>query len=64
MFFELQAYKLYYIIDKLPCIMSDWSAWSKPDASGTRFRVRYVIRPSLNGGKECEDLLQIGKGLY
>ena len=44
--------------------MSDWSAWSAPDASGSRFRVRYVVRPALNSGKECEDLIQIGKGIY
>jgi hypothetical protein len=41
----------------LPCIVSDWSNWSAPDASGVRFRVRYMIRPALNGGKECQDLI-------
>ena len=47
----------------LPCIMSEWTAWTKPDASGTVYRVRYVVRPSVNGGKECEDLLQLKKGI-
>ena len=42
--------------------MSDWSNWSEPDATGTRFRVRMMLRPALNGGKECEDLIQLGKG--
>jgi hypothetical protein len=46
----------------LPCIVSDWSNWSAPDASGVRFRVRYMIRPALNGGKECQDLIQLGRG--
>ena len=44
--------------------MSDWTAWSAPDATGSRYRVRYVTRPALNNGKECEDLIQIGKGWY
>ena len=43
--------------------MSDWTDWSAPDASGTRYRVRYMTRPALNGGKECEDLIQLGKGM-
>ena len=44
--------------------MSDWTAWSAPDATGSRYRVRYVIRPALNGGKECEDddLMDTSKG--
>ena len=46
----------------LPCIMSDWTAWTAPDATGTVYRVRYVVRPALNGGKECEDLMQLRKG--
>ena len=46
----------------LPCIVSEWSKWSAPDASGTRYRVRYMLRPALNGGKECADLIQLGKG--
>ena len=44
--------------------MSPWTAWSKPDASGTIYRVRMVLRPALNGGKECEDLMQLNKGNY
>ena len=47
----------------LPCIVSEWTAWSAPDATGTRYRVRYTLRPALNGGKECPDLMQIGKGI-
>jgi hypothetical protein len=47
----------------LPCIVSDWSDWSAPDASGVRFRVRYMTRPALNGGKECPDLIQLGRGI-
>ena len=46
----------------LPCIMSEWTKWSSVDASGTVFRYRYVLRPALNGGKACEDLLQLKKG--
>ena len=46
----------------LPCIVGDWSNWSAPDATGSRFRVRYMERPALNGGKECPDLIQLGKG--
>jgi hypothetical protein len=33
-----------------------------PDATGTRFRYRMMTRPALNGGKECPDILQVGKG--
>ena len=42
--------------------MSEWTKWSSVDASGTVFRYRYVLRPALNGGKACEDLLQLKKG--
>jgi hypothetical protein len=48
----------------LPCIMSDWTKWSVVDDTGTTYRYRYVLRPALNSGKECEDLLQIKKGYY
>ena len=48
----------------LPCLMSDWTRWSVPDATGTIYRVRYVLRPALNGGKECEDLMQLKKGNF
>ena len=48
----------------LPCIVTDWSNWSAPDASGVRFRVRYMTRPALNGGKECPDLIQLGRGWF
>ena len=47
----------------LPCIVSDWTEWSKPDATGSTFRWRFVTRPSLNGGKECPDLIQSRKGM-
>ena len=47
----------------LPCIMSDWSNWSDVDATGSSYRYRYVLRPALNGGKKCDDLLlQLKKG--
>jgi len=42
--------------------MSDWSNWSDVDATGSSYRYRYVLRPALNGGKECDDLLQLKKG--
>ena len=54
----------YFILVPLPCIVTDWSNWSAPDASGVRFRVRYMTRPALNGGKECPDLIQLGRGKY
>ena len=53
---------VYLLLVPLPCIMSDWSNWSDVDATGTTYRFRYVLRPALNGGKECEDLLQLKKG--
>jgi hypothetical protein len=37
--------------------MSDWSNWSNVDATGASYRYRYVLRPALNGGKKCDDLL-------
>jgi hypothetical protein len=45
-----------------PCIMSDWSNWSNVDATGSSYRYRYVLRPALNGGKKCDDILQLKKG--
>ena len=57
-------YVWYFFTVPLPCIVGDWSNWSAPDATGSRFRVRYMERPALNGGKECSDLLQLGKGIY
>jgi len=54
----------YYLITvPLPCIVTDWTNWSAPDATGSRFRYRMMLRPALNGGKECPDLLQLGKGM-
>ena len=47
---------------KLPCIVSDWSEWSSPDATGTIYRHRMMTRPALNGGKECPELMQMKKG--
>jgi hypothetical protein len=47
----------------LPCIVSDWTNWSAPDATGFKFRYRMMLRPALNGGKECPDLLQMIKGI-
>ena len=52
----------FWITVPLPCIVSEWTNWSEPDATGTRFRFRMMLRPALNGGKECEDLMQTGKG--
>jgi len=46
----------------LPCIVSDWTNWSAPDATGSRFRYRMMLRPPLNGGKTCPELIQLGKG--
>jgi len=43
--------------------MSEWTKWSSVDASGIVFRYRYVLRPALNGGKACADLLQLKKGI-
>ena len=47
----------------LPCIVPDWTTWSEPDATGTMFRFRMMLRPALNGGKECPDLMELRKGL-
>ena len=44
--------------------MSDWSKWSDVDATGSSYRYRYVLRPALNGGKKCDDLLQLKKGEF
>lgn len=43
--------------------MSDWSKWIGPDASGSVYRVRMVVRPSINGGERCPDLIQLNKGM-
>ena len=58
--FSLMLFFLYLV--PLPCIMSDWSAWSKYDAAGVSYRFRQTLRPALNGGKECPDeLIQLRK---
>jgi len=45
--------------------MSDWSAWSKYDAAGVSYRFRQMLRPALNGGKECPDeLIQLRKSKF
>ena len=56
--------QMWFLLVPLPCIVSDWSNWSAPDASGVRFRVRYMTKPALNGGKECPDLIQLGRGKF
>ena len=48
---------------KLPCIVSDWTAWTSPDATGTIYRYRMVVRPAINGGEECPELLEAKKGM-
>lgn len=48
----------------LPCIVGDWTNWSTPDATGTRFRYRLMVRPPLNGGKACPELIQLGRGKF
>lgn len=49
---------------ELPCIVSDWTEWTKPDSTGTSTRSRYVIRPPLNHDGECPPLLQTRKGKF
>jgi hypothetical protein len=44
-------------------IVSDWTKWSAPDATGSAFRYRMVTRPAINGGKECPELIQARKGI-
>jgi hypothetical protein len=48
----------------LPCIVGPWTTWSAPDASGSRFRYRVMLRPALNGGKTCPELINVGKGTF
>ena len=48
---------------KLPCIVSEWTAWTQADPSGKRFRSRMVLRPALNGGQECPELLEQDLGI-
>ena len=57
-------YNIYnlFISVPLPCIVGPWTDWSAPDATGTRYRVRVMVRPALNGGNACPELIQIGKG--
>ena len=62
-FWHLSFYNTFMLFSvKLPCIVSDWSEWSKPDATGTIYRHRMMTRPALNGGKECPELMQMKKG--
>jgi len=38
--------------------VSPWTEWSNQDPSGKRIRIRTVIRPALNGGAQCPDLME------
>ena len=53
----------FFFVVPLPCIVSDWTNWSAPDATGSAFRYRMVTRPAINGGKECPELIQARKGI-
>lgn len=48
----------------MPCIMSAWTNWQAPDATGTIYRYRAVVRPPLNGGNKCEELFELKKGNF
>ena len=48
----------------LDCIVGDWTAWSKPDQTGTITRIRKQLRPSVNGGEECPNMIENKKGLF
>ena len=62
--YSLLSLPHFYLTVPLPCIVTDWTEWSAPDATGTSFRWRMVTRPSLNGGKECPDLIQSRKSKF
>jgi hypothetical protein len=47
----------------LPCIVGPWSSWAGPDATGSLFRYRIMVRPALNGGKQCPELINLRKGI-
>jgi hypothetical protein len=51
-----------FVTVKLPCIVSDWTAWTAVDATGMIYRSRVVLRPPLNVDGECPPLLQSKKG--
>ena len=60
--FRIVYISYHFITVPLPCIVGDWTNWSAPDATGSRFRYRMMLRPPLNGGKTCPELIQLGKG--
>lgn len=61
---SLQHYILFNSFQvPLPCLVSNWSKWIGPDATGSVYRVRMVVRPSINGGEKCPDLIQLKKGI-
>lgn len=53
----------WFISVPLPCIVSNWSAWSAVDATGGSSRVRYVVRININGGTACPNLIESKKGI-
>ena len=55
-------YIIIFVTVPLPCIVSDWTAWSAVDATGMIYRSRVVLRPPLNVDGECPPLLQSRKG--
>lgn len=59
-YFSLHIHFLFIV--PLPCIMGPWSSWVGPDQTGTMYRYRQVIRPALNGGEKCDDLMTVKKG--
>jgi len=46
----------------LDCVVSDWSAWTTADQTGTVTRIRMQVRPAINGGKKCPNMIESKKG--
>jgi hypothetical protein len=42
----------------LDCVVSDWSAWTTSDQTGTVTRIRMQVRPAINGGKKCPNMIE------
>ena len=46
----------------LPLIVGPWNTWAAPDATGSTFRWRYVLRPAINKDEKTPELIETKKG--
>ena len=59
---KLKSLSLSFFTVPLPLIVGPWNTWAAPDATGTTFRWRYVLRPAINKDEKTPELIETKKG--